>query len=173
LLADLAEERDEIEFVGLDVDPKMVDHARGRRATGNVRFELVDLAEDRPELVADFAFSIDVLHHVHALRAFLRGLHDVLRPGGAWLAIEPNLYHPYIFWSQERMRRAGFDEDHFRPRRAEPLFRELGFVAVERRYAFLFPGWVERVPGPIARLEPPLERFRILGASVVYLLERG
>jgi hypothetical protein len=99
-------------------------------------------------------------------------LHAVLRPGATWLAIEPNVFHPYIFWSQGRMRRAGFDEDHFRPWTVEPRFRETGFAVIDRRYAFLFPGWIERVPAAIAWLEPLLERFRLFGGSVVYRLER-
>jgi hypothetical protein len=42
----------------------------------------------------------------------------------------------------------------------------------ERRYALFFPGWLERVPAAIAWVEPLLERFRLLGASVVYRLVR-
>src|SRR5207248_26575 len=80
-----------------------------------------------------------------------------------WLAVEPNVFHPYIFWSQSRLRRAGFDEDHFRPWRAEPVLRKAGFEVTERRYAFFFPGWIDRVPGTVAWLEPLLERFRLFG----------
>jgi hypothetical protein len=82
------------------------------------------------------------------------------------------VFHPYILWSQERMRRAGYDEDHFRPWKVEPLFAESGFDVLDRRYAFLFPGWVEHVPAAVTRLEAPLERFRLFGGSVVYRLER-
>jgi hypothetical protein len=108
---------------------------------------------------------------VRDLEAFLAGLHSVLAPGARWLAIEPNVFHPYIFWSQERMRRAGLDEDHFRPWAVEPTLRHAGFAVADRRYAFLFPGWLEHVPPSLAWLEP-LERFRFLGGSVVYGLER-
>jgi hypothetical protein len=113
-----------------------------------------------------------VLHHVPDLPPFLRGLYAALRRGATWLAIEPNIFHPYMFWSQERMRRARLGENHFRPWAVEPLFREAGFDVRERRYAFLFPGWLDRVPAAVAWLEPLLERFRFLGAGVTYRLER-
>jgi 2-polyprenyl-3-methyl-5-hydroxy-6-metoxy-1,4-benzoquinol methylase len=172
LLAELATAYPEVEFLGVDVEPKMVIHARDHHARNNVHYELVDLAEERPGVTADFAYSIDLLHHIRDLRAFLEGLHDVLRPGATWLAIEPNVFHPYIFWSQARMLRAGYDEDHFRPWVVEPNLREAGFDVSERRYAFFFPGWIERVPALVAWVEPLLERFRLLGGSVVYRLER-
>ena len=173
LLSDLASLHDDVAFLGIDVDPKMIAHARERHARDNVRYELVDLRHETPEEPADFAFSIDVLHHVGDLGAFLAGVHRSLRPHATWLAIEPNVFHPYVLVSQERMRRAGHDEDHFRPWRTEPLFTEAGFELLDRRYAFFFPGWMQRVPPAVARIEPPLERFRLLGGSVVYRLERA
>jgi SAM-dependent methyltransferase len=170
LLAELAARHPETAFLGLDVDPKMIDHARERHSLPNARYELVDLSSDTPPGPADFAYSVDVLHHVREPDAFLHGMNALLRPGAAWLAIEPNIFHPYMFWSQGRMRRAGFDEDHFRPWVTEPQLRAAGFDVRERRYALFFPGWLERVPGAVAWIEPLVERFRLLGGSVVYRL---
>ena len=173
LLAELATRHPEADFLGLDVEEKMIVHARHHHALENVRYELVDLSTDRPTVAADFAYSIDLLHHVRDLPPFLEGVRAALRTGATWLAVEPNVFHPYIFWSQSRLRRAGFDEDHFRPWRAEPVLRKAGFEVTERRYAFFFPGWIDRVPGTVAWLEPLLERFRLLGGSVVYSLKRS
>jgi trans-aconitate methyltransferase len=172
LLSELAARHPEVSFLGLDVEPKMIEHAREGHARENARYELLDLGEDSADVVADFAYSVDLLHHIHDVPNFLQGVRSLLRPGAAWLAVEPNSFHPYIVWSQRRMRRAGFDEDHFRPRRFERRLKEAGFDVIERRYAFFFPGWIDRVPPAIAWVEPPLERFRLLGGSVVYRLER-
>jgi trans-aconitate methyltransferase len=173
LLAELAAAHPEMDFVGFDIEPKMIDHARTHYPRGNARFELVDLSRARPpDLSADFAYSIDLLHHVDDLHAFVASLHALLRVGASWLAIEPNVFHPYILWSQARMRRAGFDEDHFRPWTAEPEFRRAGFAVSDRSYALLFPGWIQRVPRAVAWIEPLLERRRLFGGSVVYSLER-
>jgi SAM-dependent methyltransferase len=172
LLAQLASERPELEFLGVDSEPRMIDHARSVYVGENVRYELADFVAERPFVLAYFAYGIDVLHHVHELPLFLEGVRHALRAGSTWLVIEPNVFHPYIFWSQGRMRRAGLDEDHFRPWKVEPLLQPAGFTIVERRYGFLFPGWLERVPRFLAWPEPLLERFRFLGGSVVYRLER-
>jgi SAM-dependent methyltransferase len=172
LLAELALERPELEFVGVDSDSRMIDYARSVYVRENVRYELADFVGERPLVLADFAYGIDVLHHVHVLPSFLDGVRAVLRAGGSWLVIEPNVFHPYIFWSQGRMRRAGLDEDHFRPWVAEPAFRAAGFAVRDRSYAFLFPGFVRSVPRPLARIEAVLERLRPTGGSVVYRLER-
>jgi SAM-dependent methyltransferase len=172
ILAQVASEHPDAEFVGVDVDPRMIEYAREHHARSNMRFELADFVQRRPPVTADFAYSVDVLHHVHDLIGFLDGVHQALRPRAMWLAIEPNVFHPYIFWSQARMRRAGLDEDHFRPWVVEPELRNAGFAVKDRRYAFLFPGRVQRVPGPLSRLESALERFRLIGGSVVYRLER-
>jgi len=172
ILARLASEHRGARFVGVDSDPGMIHHAEAKHAQENLQFELADFTATRPDVVADCAYSVDVLHHVHELDAFLHGVRDTLRPGATWLAIEPNVFHPYIFWSQGRMRRAGLDEDHFRPWVVEPKLRAAGFTVRERRYAFLFPGRVQHVPRGLARLEYALERLRLVGGSVVYRLER-
>lgn len=172
LVAQLASEHPDGQFVGVDADPRMIEYAGTHHPEENVRYELADFVQRRPAVVADCAYSVDVLHHVHDLDGFLQGLSETLRPGAVWLAIEPNVFHPYIFWSQGRMRRAGLDEDHFRPWVVEPKLCDAGFAVKERRYAFLFPGCVRSVSRPLWRLESALERFRLVGGSVVYRLER-
>ena len=122
--------------------------------------------------MADFAYGIDILHHLHDLAPFLAGARASLRAGATWLAIEPNVFHPYLFWSQGGMRLAGLDEVHFRPWIAEPRLRDAGFAVRARGYASLFPGCVQRVPKTLPRMESVLERVRSVGGSVVYRLER-
>lgn len=158
-----------VHLVGLDVDPEMIEYAERTHAGANIRFSVADFPHGDAGLTADLLFSVDVLHHVHDLDAFVAGARRVLAPGGAWLMIEPNVFHPYIWLSQERMRRAGFDEDHFRPWVVEPRLRSHGFEIEEKRYAFVFPGGVQRLPRPLAWLESGLERFRFTGGSVLYL----
>jgi len=170
-LGALAAQHPDVEFLGIDVDPKMIVYAVDRHSDDNVTYKLLDLATEVPDLTVDFAYTIDVLHHVRSVDRLAAGIRAVLRDGATWLAIEPNLFHPYVFWSQARMRRAGHDEDHFRPWRAEPALRAAGFDVADRSFRFFFPGWVERVPRVIAWLEPLLERFRPFGGSVVYRLQ--
>ena len=83
--------------------------------------------------------------------------------------MEPNIFHPYMALKQERMKRAGLDEDHFRPWQAWPELRQAGFAVDFRRYLLLYPGGFEPSPR-LAQLELALERVPVLGGSVaVYL----
>ena len=91
LMAELATLHPDTSFLGLDVDPGMVEHARERHERPNVRFDLVDLTNERPDVDADFVYSVDVLHHVHEPAPFLRNLRAIVRPRGTWLALEPNV----------------------------------------------------------------------------------
>ena len=159
------------EFVGVEIIPEMVSFAKQQHRRDNVRFEVRDIIQE--PLASDgfdIAFSIDVLHHIHALPRFCVAISQCLKRPGIWVAIEPNIFHPYILFHQERMRRAGFDEDHFRPWQVEPVIRDAGFVIHSRRYAFAVPGWVGRVPTSLERLERLIERIRPFGGSIVYEL---
>lgn len=174
-LAALADRHPQAAFYGVEVDEGMVAHARATHARANVHF-LRGLLGDLPAAVrgaCDFAYSVDVIHHVHDHPAFFAEVRALLRDGGRWAAIEPNVYHPYILLSQERMKRAGFDEDHFRPWRLEPLLGAAGFRIERRGYMLLFPAFVRRVPAALAAAERALERFRLLAGSVTYVLVAG
>lgn len=170
LLAKLAAERPEMEFTGIDVQAGMIEFARRNFTQANLRYELIDIAQAEAAPAADFLFSIDVIHHVHELSGFFRGVRRMLPLGAIWLAIEPNIYHPYIYYTQERMRRAGFDEDHFRPWVAERLWPAAGFAVASRSYVSIFPACVGRLPLVLGRLERICENWRFLGGSVVYRL---
>ncbi|HET6880548.1 MAG TPA: methyltransferase domain-containing protein [Pirellulales bacterium] len=169
-LDELAGDYPQVHFTGIDVCPAMIDYARRQHRRANLQYECRDIIESADGDAAQFVFSIDVLHHVHRLAEFFAAIRRLMSPGGRWLAIEPNVYHPYIYYSQERMRRAGFDEDHFRPWQAEPLLNRAGFQVVSRNYASVFPGTIRRLPRPLSWLERRCENWRLLGGSVVYRL---
>lgn len=170
LLATLSSERPGTDFTGIDVDGDMIEHARRIYRQPNLRYELIDISQAEAPPAADFVFSIDVIHHVHDSPGFFSAVRRMLPEGASWLVVEPNLYHPYIYYSQERMRRAGFDEDHFRPWIAERLWSAAGFAVASRGYASIFPGFVRRLPPVLVRLERMCENWRLVGGSVVYRL---
>ena len=168
VLAALGRRRPDLEFVGVDVDERMVAHAQAAHGSENVTFRLADITEQPIPEKARVAFGIDVLHHVHALRSFVRSVAQMLEPGGIWIAVEPNGRNPYIWLHQERMRRSGLDEDHFHRVPFEAAVSEAGLRVVERSTAFVVPGPVASVPRFVERLESILERVPLLGGSVVY-----
>lgn len=170
VLAAVAAGHWQVSFLGVDVEERMIEHARSRHAAPNVEFRLLDLSTEAAELRARVVFAIDVLHHVHALGSLVQRVAGCLEPDGVWTVIEPNSRNPYIWLHQERMRRAGLDEAHFRPDALELEATRHGLSVAERSTAFLVPGFVSAVPRPVAWLERRFERIPVLGGSVVYRL---
>jgi trans-aconitate methyltransferase len=168
-LDQLAADYPDLSFVGVDIDASMVEHAQRKHTRANARFEHRDLTQEGETAAYQFIYSIDLIHHIKDFSTFFRAVHRALSPGGTWLVIEPNVYHPYIYRFIEKMRRAGFDEDQYRPWVAEPLLREAGFRIAWRRYMSLFPNWVP-VLRVLSQVERLLENCRFLGGSVVYQL---
>ena len=170
VLAAVAVAHPDVRFLGVDVDARMVVHAQSRHAAPNVDFRLQDLAEEPADVQPRVVFAIDVLHHVRRLDALVEHVSEALLSDGMWTAIEPNSRNPYIWLHQERMRRAGLDEAHFRPGELERVAARHGLRVLGRTTAFLVPGFVQSVPRPVARVERRLERVRRLGGSLVYRL---
>jgi trans-aconitate methyltransferase len=170
LIASLADEWPGKRFLGLDLEERMIEHARRVHVRANLSFDVVDLQIEAPPARADVVFSVDLVHHVHDLPAFLGNVRRLLATGGAWVLMEPNMLHPYVLVSQERMRRRGLDEDHFRSRQFESLLSPAGLAVENKRTMFVFPGRVGRVPRPLASIERAVERVPFLGGSVAYVL---
>lgn len=149
----------------------MVAYATRRYSAPNLEFTCGDVLSLGDERVFDLTYSIDVIHHFHEYLAEFRRIRKVLGGAGAWLAIEPNIWHPYVTLQQERMRRAGYDEDHLRPWAVEPLFRQANLRIRSRTYLHLLPGGMRKVAPWLQKVERSLERARLLGGSVVYTLD--
>lgn len=154
-----------VRFYGVDVDARLLGFARREHPAGNVEW-----CDTLPDVSADVCFGIDVIHHLHDRPRVFADVSAALRTGGVWTVIEPNIWHPAIAFSQERMRRSGLDEDHFRPWQVEPEFTAAGFEIVERTYAHLWPASLRKPPRWARQAETRLERR--VGASVIYRLRR-
>ena len=119
------------------------------------------------EFFADLLFSIDVIHHLKNRRSVFAQMRAVAGRGATWIVVEPNIYHPYMRYSQGSMKRRGFDEDHFRPKICEPEFGDCGWRIGSKTYMHLWPASFE--PSERAKgLERRLEHVQRLGGSVVY-----
>lgn len=158
------------DLLGIDLDDAMVQHARLTHGGPRIEFRMVDITDQRLERRARYVFGIDVLHHVLDLSRFVSAVAALLEPDGLWTVIEPNSRNPYIWIHQERMQRAGLDEDHFRRRAFEDDAARAGLRILRRSTAFTIPGFVSSVPSPFAAAERLLERVDVLGGSVVYRL---
>jgi len=167
VLRALASERPRLDFDGFDIDERLLGFAAAGNRLPNVAFTRADITQEVLPRHYDLLFSIDTIHHLHDHQAAFRSIRAGLATRGTWLAVEPNIWHPYVSLQQERMRRAGLDEDHFRLWRLVPLLEAAGFRVASRRYLHALPGGIERVPRPVRRIERCIERLPAVGASIV------
>lgn len=94
----LAERCDRL--LGVDISPAML--ARGRRHlidSRQIPGLLFCSVADRIPLAAasvDVVLAVDALHHVADLDAVLAEVRRILRPGGRFVAVEPNVINPVV-----------------------------------------------------------------------------
>lgn len=75
-----------VEYVGIDLDPRMVQRARKRVRDNRARF-VVASADRLPFPAAHFDLALDfgILHHVPDYDLALAEIHRILKPGGIFL----------------------------------------------------------------------------------------
>lgn len=138
-LCQIAQINPDISFHGIDLSPTMLDNARAnvaRLGLTNVRFSAGDITEldFLPNASVDGVISTMALHHLptldHLHRCF-RGVHRILRPGGAlylvdfsrlkrlktvlFFAYQNSRHQPHLFTlDYERSLRAAFEQADFK-----------------------------------------------------------
>jgi SAM-dependent methyltransferase len=144
------------EVIGIDVSPALVRLCAGR-GLPNVRLLVMDAHRlEFPDESFDAAFCVSVLHHLD-VEAALGEVSRVLKPGGIFLASEPNLLNPLAALERATpglRRRFGVSPDEIafvRWRLARQLRRFFSHVAVTN-FDFYHPalgatkedGWLRR-----------------------------
>jgi SAM-dependent methyltransferase len=131
------------QVTALEPDPAFVSHLRERFAD-NPRVSVVEAsAEAIPGLAGfDSVLCLNVLEHVHADEAALRGFHDALRPGGRLLLLVPA--HPWLYGGYDR---AAGHERRYGARTLRGRLRSAGFDVETLRHVNPLGGlgWLVRV----------------------------
>jgi SAM-dependent methyltransferase len=84
------------EIVAIDVSPQLLEIAIANCSPPNVRYEIQNAYDlSYPEAVFDSVVGSSVLHHLE-IRAAVREIHRVLKPGGRISFTEPNMLNPQI-----------------------------------------------------------------------------
>ena len=174
LLLDVAAARPSLRFVGVEPLPNYVEYANARAlelGVANVTF-CEGTGESLPVEVTgqsfDMVLSTDTLHHVVDLAAVTRNVHAVTRPGGAWLAMEPNRLNPYML--AYHLMTAG--ERNFSPQRFLRGARAAGWSKDGFDRLFLIPSAVASPSPWMQRAERRLERVPVLAGGVAVLLRK-
>ena len=141
----------------------MIDHARNTTRANNLATSSSISSGNVATVVADFAYSIDVLHHVREL-ARVPARHARVAAAGSDLARDRAEHLPPVHLlvagthAPCRIRRGSLPSVD-----GGTAAPSAGFAVRERRYAFFFPGWLRA--GARARSRGSsrlLERFRLV-----------
>ena len=83
-------------YIGIDHSEKLIELARRHNAGPGVEFHAIDAEAFRPEERFDVVLLIGVLHHLERPAEVMARLVDLLAPGGAVVANEPQPANPLI-----------------------------------------------------------------------------
>lgn len=163
-------------FVGLEPQASYVEFASDaarREKARNVSF-LQGSAEEADAVFGeqgtfDLIVSNDVLHHAASQERAAVAAARVARPGGRWLAIEPNWRNPYVLvrcaWKP--------GEKNFWPASFLRAARRAGWSGRRRSFLFLIPPFVKEPSPFLIRLEERFEARPLVAGGVALLLERA
>jgi|694.fasta_scaffold33687_4 2-polyprenyl-3-methyl-5-hydroxy-6-metoxy-1,4-benzoquinol methylase len=91
-------------YVGVDISEQFINNANKKYTLDNLRFELIDVNDEKNFLSSfgegsfDYIIGNGILHHLYYdLDNSLLTLFRILKKNGKIIFIEPNLYNPYIF----------------------------------------------------------------------------
>ena len=119
-----------------DVAPDMLTLAKENATRLGLEIEFRELDMNRPlplDPVFDTVLIFDALHHCPDERKVLQHCHDVLRPGGKILLVEPDWFHEYSPGSARARRDFGTTERGMGYRRMRKALLAAGFTR-PRRY---------------------------------------
>lgn len=158
-----------LRVTGIDIAGGLLDRLQDRLGDhGSINLVEGDVASPPAALPRDFdaAIGFFVLHHMHDLAACMRGVANLVRPGGRVAFLEPNAYNPLYYvqiFATPTMSWAGDGGvTAMRPRHLADVMSNAGLVDVRLdRFGFLPPWVTERPRG--AALERRLEKLPGLG----------
>lgn len=86
---------------GIDSSESMIDEAKRLVAAKSLKHIKPSVQNSGdiqfPDGSFDVVLCVDALHHIPQLRRAVGEFHRVLKPGGRFLAVEPNMFNPLMF----------------------------------------------------------------------------
>lgn len=144
------------EYIGLDYSDEFVDIAKKLHADkDNVSFICQNIKDCNLDDSADVVLAVGVLHHIDDIDIALQAITKILKPGGIFIAIEPQSANPIISftrWVRKKIDSSySSDQIFFKKQELETLFSRNGFLDIGFAYkGFLSPPFGEVIMKPEA-----------------------
>jgi SAM-dependent methyltransferase len=157
--------------LGIDLSKSFIDTANQKFKSSNVSFEVADF--NKPESFNghlaynqfDYVIGNGILHHLYYnLDNALANLYKLLKPGGKFIFIEPNIYNPYValIFKIPYFRKKTFlepDEMAFSPGFIKKKLEGAGFLNCKTEIKdFLLPNIPDKLIRPVIKLGNILEK---------------
>lgn len=156
-------------ILGTDLCVPFIEEAQKKFLLPNLSYEVLDF--NKPEQVQgrifDYIVGNGILHHLYYhLDNALCTLHQLLKPGGKIIFMEPNIYNPYcafIFNYARKWANLEPDEMAFSKSFIEKKLYAAGFNTVDVQYKdFLLPGIPDFLIQPSIAVGNVLEKMPIV-----------
>lgn len=125
------------EYLGVDYSEELIAYARAHHERPGVGFEAAHINDFRPDRRFDAALAIGVLHHVDDLPGVLGRIRGLLKPGGWFLANEPQPANPAIHLARSIRKRVdpsfASDQRELSVRELRGALGRAGFVDIRLR----------------------------------------
>jgi SAM-dependent methyltransferase len=108
------------QYLGIDYSENLIAFARQENGGADIHFEVADIMSYQPAEPADVVFMIGVLHHLPEPDRAVAHMRDWLRPGGWFLANEPQSGNPLVQLARRYRKRV----DHTYSDEQEELSRQ-------------------------------------------------
>ncbi len=164
------------QILAVDLVPELIERARARLITGQVRFEAMPFEACGADGPFDAIVGSSILHHLE-IRPALRRIYQLLAPGGRLAFAEPNMLNPQVWltkhvpWIRKAMGDSPDETAFVGPHLIEHL-RHAGFHQVRvSTFDFLHPSTPPVLIEAVARLGCVLERLpgirQIAGSLII------
>lgn len=154
------------DLVGVDIDPQMLEVARGEAARAGANVRLLESSSTRMPLAdgsVDLLFCHQTFHHLVEQEAALAEFLRVLKPGGLLLFAESTRRYIHS-WIIRALFRHPMDVQRSAPEYLQML-RQAGFVVPESQVSYPYLWWSRGDLGILERwfgMQPPADREETL-----------
>lgn len=155
------------QIMSYEKNNEFVKYAKKTYQASNLSFDILDIDNNSIDENFDIIITLEVLHHVISIKKTINNIYNSLSSTGSWIAIEPNIYNPYIYIFQLLAK----NEKNFSQKYFENKIKNF-FLINNKARVCLIPSYIKKPSKLLISIEKKLENQPICGGSVAYTLKK-